>query len=1056
MEKRLMTVVAGLALSTSMAFAQSQISGKVTASEDGSPVIGASIKVVGTNTGTVTDIDGNFTLNAPAGAKLEITYIGMQSKSVKAGKNMKIVLDADNHSLDEVMVVAYGTAKKSSFTGSAAVLKSDEIAKISNSNAVSALTGKVSGVQINAATGQPGQESFNIRVRGISSINAGNAPLIVVDGSPYDGDMNSINPSDIASMTVLKDAASAALYGARGANGVVVITTKSGREGSTSFTFDAKWGSNSKALPDYNIVKSPAKYYETWYAALNNYAQNKLGYSANEAYGWANKNMINSADYGLNYNVYSVPTGENLIGVNGKLNPNATLGNVINYKGQEYMLMPDDWRDATYQNGLRQEYTLTATANSTQGSFYGSANYLKNEGITMGSDYARFTGRMKADYQIKSWLKVSGNMNYTHSNSNYLGSDGDSVDSGNMFAVNSVAPIYPLYIRDGKGNIMLNQTTKMNSYDYGDGTVIGLMRPIFQQSNPISDVQLETNNVEGNTFNAVGSAEVRFLKDFKFTSTNSTMVDESRQSNLSQPFFGQPAKSNGYVSKYHTRRWSYNFQQLLNWHHQFGEHDVEAMVGHEYYRTRYYVLAGSKSNIFSIYNSELDAAIVDGSISSYTTDYNTEGFFGRAQYNYAQKYFGSFSYRRDASSRFDPDNRWGNFWSFGGAWILSKEKWFESSWIDELKLKASYGEQGNDNIGDYLYTDRYSFGNSNGSISLKPSSTKGNRKISWEKGGNLNIGTEFSLWKGRLTGSVEYFYRKTSDMLAFFSLPVSYGYSGYYDNVGDMRNSGVELELNGDIIRTKDFTWSANFNFTAYKNKITSMPEEKKAITVDGVRGYAGGGYFYGEGQPIYTWYMAKYAGVDKETGEALYYKDSENGETTTTNASEATMHLCGTALPDAYGGFGTSVSYKGFDFSMDFTYQLGGKIYDSSYSSLMSISRGRSFHADLLDAWTPSNTSSDIPRIQYGDSYAAYTSDRFLVSGSYLSLQDVTLGYTLPRALCSKIGINKVRVYATGSNLWLWSKRQGLDPRQSITGATSNAYYSPIRTISGGITVTF
>lgn len=1056
MEKRLMTVVAGLALSTSMAFAQSQISGKVTASEDGSPIIGASIKVVGTNTGTVTDIDGNFSLNAPAGAKLEITYIGMQSKSVKAGKNMKIVLDADNHSLDEVMVVAYGTAKKSAFTGSAAVLKSDEIAKISNSNAVSALTGKVSGVQINAATGQPGQESFNIRVRGISSINAGNAPLIVVDGSPYDGDMNSINPGDIASMTVLKDAASAALYGARGANGVVIITTKSGRDGSTSFTFDAKWGSNSKALPDYNIVKSPAKYYETWYAALNNYAQNKLGYSASEAYGWANKNMINSADYGLNYNVYSVPTGENLIGVNGKLNPNATLGNVINYNGKEYMLMPDDWRDASYQNGLRQEYTLTATANSTQGSFYGSANYLKNEGITMGSDYTRFTGRMKADYQIKSWLKVSGNMNYTHSDSNYLGSDGDGSASDNMFAVNSVAPIYPLYIRDGKGNIMFNQTTNMNSYDYGDGAVIGLMRPIFQQSNPISDIQLETNNVEGNAFNAVGSAEVRFLKDFKFTSTNSTMVDEARQSNLSQPFFGQPAKSNGYVSKYHTRRWSYNFQQLLNWHHQFGEHDVEAMVGHEYYRTRFYVLSGSKSNIFSIYNSELNAAIVDGSIGSYTTDYNTEGFFGRAQYNYSQKYFGSFSYRRDASSRFDPDNRWGNFWSFGGAWILSKEKWFESSWIDELKLKASYGEQGNDNIGDYLYTDRYSIGNSNGSISLKPSSTKGNRKISWEKGGNLNVGTEFSLWKGRLTGSVEYFYRKTSDMLAFFSLPVSYGYSGYYDNVGDMRNSGVELELNGDIIRTKDFTWSANLNFTAYKNKITSMPEEKKAITVDGVRGYAGGGYFYGEGQPIYTWYMAKYAGVDKETGEALYYKDTDKGETTTTNASEATMHLCGTALPDAYGGFGTSVSYKGFDFSMDFTYQLGGKIYDSSYASLMSISRGRSFHADLLDAWTPSNTSSDIPRIQYGDSYAAYTSDRFLVSGSYLSLQDVTLGYTLPRALCSKIGINKVRVYATGSNLWLWSKRQGLDPRQSITGATSNAYYSPIRTISGGITVTF
>ena len=1056
MEKRLMTFIACLFLSLGMALAQTQVSGTVTSSEDGSPVIGASIKVAGTNTGTVTDVDGNFSLNAPANAKLEISYIGMTSKTVKAGKNMKIALDADNHSLDEVMVVAYGTAKKSAFTGSAAVIKSEDIAKISDSNPVQALTGKVSGVQINTSTGQPGQETFNIRIRGISSINAGNDPLVVVDGSPYDGDLNSINPNDIASMTVLKDAASAALYGARGANGVIIITTKSGREGSTSFTVDAKWGSNSKAVPDYNMVKSPAKYYETWYRALNNYAQDKLGYSPSQAYIWANRNLINSNDYGLNYNVYSVPTGENLIGVNGKLNPNATLGNIINYNGNQYMLLPDDWRDATYQNGLRQEYTITATSTGSQGSFYGSANYLKNEGITMGSDYSRFTGRMKADYQVKSWLKVSGNMSYTHSNSNYLGNDGSASDSGNMFAVSSIAPIYPLYIRDGQGNILYNQTAKIKSYDYGDGAVIGLSRPYFSQSNPLSDIQLETNNVEGNTFNAVGSAEVRFLKDFKFTSTNSAMVDEARQTNTSQPFFGQTAAMNGYVAKYHTRRWSYNFQQLLNWHHLFGDHDVDVMLGHEYYRTRYYVLEGSKSNMFSIYNTELDGAITDGSIGSYTNDYNTEGFFGRAQYNYAQKYFGSFSYRRDASSRFAPENRWGNFWSAGGAWMISKEKWFNAAWVDELKLKASYGEQGNDNISNYLYTDRYTIGNSNGSISLVPSSTKGNRNITWEKGGNFNIGTEFSFWKGRLSGSVEYFYRKTSDMLAFFSLPVSFGYSGYYDNVGDMVNKGVEIELNGDIIRTKDFTWSANLNFTAYKNKISSMPAEKKTQTVDGVSGYAGGGYFYGEGQPIYTWYMAKYAGVNPETGEALYYQDTEDGEKTTTNASEATMHLCGTALPDAYGGFGTSLAYKGFDFSMDFTYQLGGKIQDSSYESLMGISRGAAFHADLLNAWTPENKNSNIPRIQYGDSYSAYTSDRFLVSGSYLSLQNVNLGYTFDHSLCSKIGLGKVRVYVTATNLWLWSKRQGLDPRQSITGATTNAYYSPMRTVSGGITVTF
>ena len=283
MEKRLMTVVAGLALSTSMAFAQSQISGHVTSSEDGSPVIGASIKVAGTNTGTVTDIDGNFALNAPAGAKLEISYIGMNSTSVKAGKNMKIVLDPDNKSLDEVIVVAYGTAKKSAFTGSAAVIKSEEIGKIADSNPVQALTGKVSGVQINSATGQPGVADFKIRIRGISSINADSKPLIIVDGAPFDGDMNSINPQDIASMTVLKDAASAALYGARGANGVVIITTKNGKEGTASITVDAKWGSNSRATRDYDYVRDPAKYYETWHKGLYNYAMSK-GLDADKAY----------------------------------------------------------------------------------------------------------------------------------------------------------------------------------------------------------------------------------------------------------------------------------------------------------------------------------------------------------------------------------------------------------------------------------------------------------------------------------------------------------------------------------------------------------------------------------------------------------------------------------------------------------------------------------------------------------------------------------------------------------------------------------------------------
>jgi len=1064
-----MTAVAALAVSTSMAFAQSQISGHVTSSEDGSPVIGASIKVAGTNTGTVTDIDGNFSLNAPAGAKLEISYIGMNSTSVKAGKNMKIVLDPDDKALDEVIVVAYGTAKKSAFTGSAAVMKSEDIAKVADSNPVQALTGKVSGVQINTQTGQPGVEDFKIRIRGISSINAGSTPLVIVDGSPWDGDMNDINPNDIASMTVLKDAASAALYGARGANGVVIITTKTGKEGSASITVDAKWGSNSRATQDYKYVKSPAKYYETWYKGLYNYAKAK-GMGNESAVAWANENLCSDNDYGLGYNVYTVPDGQYLIGSNGRINPNATLGRVYSYNGSDYMITPDDWTDATYQNSLRQEYAITATGSTDKSSFYGSANYLSNDGITKASNYKRFTGRLKADFQLRPWLKMGGNFSYSHANTNYLSTvdDGAAGSSGNVFALTTVAPIYPLYVRDGKGNILYNSEAKINVYDYGDGEVNGLVRPYISQANPLSSNQLDTHNQESNTFNAVGFAEIRFLNDFKFTSTNSVMDSEARSTSTTNPYYGQYASSNGQVTKSHTRRWSYNYQQLLDWHHVFDKHDVDVMLGHEYYRTRYQYLYAYKTNMYSFSIPELSAAVKAGSADSYTDDYNTEGWFGRAQYNYAEKYFGSVSYRRDASSRFAPENRWGNFWSFGAAWLISKEKFFNVSWVDELKIKASYGEQGNDNIQDpdygwdrYLWQNTYDVVTSNGEPSLVPK-TMGNRDITWEKGGNFNAGIDFSLFKSRLTGSVEYFYRKTSDMLFYFPLPTSYGYGGYYANIGDMRNSGFEFNLDGAVIKTKDLTWSINMNLTSYGNKITRLPNERKTTTVDGVQGYASSDYFIGEGKALYNWYMPKYAGVDHETGEALYWKDVKDangnvtGQETTKNYSEATEHLCGTALAPVYGGFGTNLTWKGLDVSVNFTYQIGGKVYDSSYASSMKLDNGRIFHADMLDAWSEDNKGSNIPRIQFNDSYTASKSDRFLTNASYLTLQDATIGYSLPKQLIQSLGLTKVRFYVQGNNLWLWSKRQGLDPRQSIKGETTAAYYSPIRTISGGVSVSF
>ena len=988
-----------------------------------------------------------------------ISYIGMEQQEVEIQPNMKVVLKSNVEMLDEVMVVAYGTAKRSAFTGSAGVVESEDVNKLQTTNAANALAGRVSGVQLTNASGQPGAESPTIRIRGISSINAGKDPLIILDGVPYDGSLNMISNQDIESMTVLKDAASAALYGARGANGVIIITTKKGTSGQTKVTFDAKWGSNSRGTQDYNYITNPAQYYEMYYGALKNYFMNAQDMTASQAHLMANNNLTANNDYGLGYNVFTVPAGQYMIGENGKLNPNATLGNRVMYNGQEYLLLPDNWSDAAYKHGLRQEYTFTASAGTDKSSFYASFNYLNNEGIAHNSDYERIMGRLKADYQVKEWLKIGANMAYTHFDSNQLGNDGSTGDTGNVFALTQMAPIYPLYIRDGQGTPLYDQNGFIR-YDYGDGENAGMRRPYLGDSNALSSSQLDVMNVEGNAMNATGFAEVRFLKDFKFTSTNTVYVEESRQTSTTNPYYGQYAEMNGQVAKAHVRNWAYNFQQLLNWKHSYGKHNVEAMIGHESYRLKGYSLSGTKSNMFDPNNTELAGAIIEVSSDSYTTDYNTEGYFGRVHYDFDEKYFISGSYRRDASSRFHPDNRWGNFWSLGGAWLMSKENWFDVEWVDELKVKASFGSQGNDNIGSYRYTNTYSIVNSNGNPAAVPDAM-GNKDITWETNANFNAGVEFSLWKERLVGSVEYFYRKTSDMLFVFPLPPTMGYTSYYDNVGDMRNQGVELELDGQVIKTGDLTWNIKLNLTHYKNKITYLDPNTKTLVREGVAGYTSGGYFYGEGLPLYTFYMPKYAGVN-ENGEALYYKDvtdnqgNVTGRTTTTNGGEATDYLCGTSLPDVYGGFGTTLEYKGLDFSMDFAYQIGGQVLDSDYAASMGASKGHAFHADLLNAWTPENKNTNIPRFQYNDSYMNLSSDRFLTKASYLSLQNINVGYTLPSNICRNFGVEKLRVYMSADNVWVWSKRQGLDPRQSITGGATSAYYAPIRSISGGFTLTF
>ena len=974
----------------------------------------------------------------------------------------------DTEMLEEVMVVAFGTAKKSAFTGSATVVSAEKLEQSQVTSVTDALAGAVPGVTLTSNTGAPGA-SASIKIRGFSSLNAGNDPLIIVDGAPYSGDLSNINPNDVESMTVLKDAASNALYGARGANGVIIITTKrANMSGEAKVTFDAKWGANTRALKKYDVITDPAMYYEMHYGAMKNYYMNQMNMSDQAAWIEANNNLFGS-NGGLGYNVFTVPEGQYLIGQNGKLNPYATLGRVVNYKGRDYLLTPDDWDKVGSRTGLRQEYNFSISAANEKSSFYVSLGYLGNEGITEGSDLKRLTGRLKADYQAKKWLKVGANMSYARFDSNSLGNNGSSSSTANVWAFTTqMAPIYPAYVRNADGSIMVDGNG-IEMMDYGSGINAGMQRPFIADANPIQDNKLNTRNAEGNALSGNAFVDITPLPGLKVTLNGTFNLDETRFTYVYNPYYGQFDSTGGTVSKYNQRDYDYNLQQLVSYATSFGDNNFDILLGHEYYDYRLNYLGASKSKMFSQDNHELDGAVIDGqAATSYKRRRNNEGYFGRLQYNFDERIFGSASLRRDASSRFHPDYRWGTFWSVGGAWLINKESWFYAPWVQELKIKASVGSQGNDNIGDFRYTDVFDIINSDNKVGTAFYS-KGTKDITWETNTNFNIGAEFQLWN-RVTGSIEYYRRKTSDMLFSFSVAPSLGYSSYFDNVGNMVNSGVEMDFNVNIFNTRNFTWDVNLNISTLKNRLTMLDPDKQISTEyaadgKGYKGYSSGNFFIAEDLPMFTWRMKEYAGVN-EDGESLWYRNTKDeegnvtGRETTKTYADADYYITEeTSIPKVYGGFGTKLKVYGVDFGINFTYQIGGKQYDGTYAYFMSSpsgSAGSNYHKDLLNAWTPENTGSNIPRFQLNDQYSAAASTRFLTNASFLNIQNINVGYTLPSRWTKKMAISSLRLYMSAENVFYWSKRKGFDPRQSYNETTNATYYSPMRTISGGVTFEF
>ena len=1070
--KRIITMLTVLAGLTAHA-QEAAVTGTVTDAVSGEAIPFASVHLKGTMRGVSTDVEGNYEIVVPEDGILVFSSIGYTTGEVniESRRVVDVTLSPDSQFIDETIVVAYGTATKSSFTGSASVVSSETIGNRVTTDVTSALAGTAPGVQMTIPSGDPAAGGATIRIRGIGSMSASNSPLVIVDGMPYDGSVKDINPADVESMSVLKDASASAIYGARGANGVILITTKKSSSQEGTVRFDAKWGSNSRLIPQYDVITDPAQYYQTHFKMMYN-SQYLAGKSPEEAYRYASENIFNHNNGGLGYQVFTVPEGEPFIGKDFMINPKATLG----YSDGNHYYIPDDWYSETFFNSFRQEYNVSVSGSKDKLSYYSSVGYLDDGGIVNNSGYRRYTARINAEYQVKSWMKVTTNLSYAHSDSRTASYSSTYGSSGNVFYVtNMMGPIYPLYVRDAQGNIMYE-----NGHPVYDANQTGFVRPSFV-GNAVRDNEVDRKRNYSDFITGKWAMTITPVQGLSLTA-NVGLTDENKRYNALYSRFGSSVTTDGMTNVYHDRYLAVNSQYLAEYKTTFGNtgHRLDALAGYEMYQLKRQWLEGQNDHLFDPGIGELGNA--DGTsarqTTSYTAEYMTQGILARIQYNYMERYFISGSFRRDESSRFAPGHRWGNFGSVGAAWLISEEFFMsEIPWIQMMKLKVSYGVQGNDNLypgADYArqyypYADNYrhSFNEKTGGYSLELA-YKGNDELTWESSHSFNTGIDFELWGGLLNGNLEYFSRKTTDLLYSKDVPLSSGNpTGYYPvNVGSILNSGYEISLDGNIYRSPYVLWSWNANVSHYCNKILSLDD---SVSEEGIKG---GNYIYRVGGTLYQAYMKSYAGVDPETGKGLYWKKviGEDGKwtgdsITTDIFTEADQYDLGSVLPVLYGGFGTTLKAYGFDISMQFSFQFGGKYYDGTYQALMhtSPSAGTAWHKDVLKSWSEENKGSKIPRLDGDTSIGQSAVDRFLISSDYLSVNNITIGYTFSEDMVRRYGIESLRAYFSVDNAAVFSARKGVDPRYSMglgsytsgSGLNSGSY-SALRTITGGLTFTF
>ena len=1073
MRRRLTFLLSLLVLSIGLVSAQvSKVTGVVVSAEDGEPVIGASVLVVGTNLGTITDIDGKYEIaNVPADAKhLRISYVGMETQQVSIKPGMiRTELRSDTEVIDEVVVVAYGTAKKSSFTGSASVVGAKNIEKRAITNATSALEGNTSGVQVTSELGQPG-ESASVRIRGFGSVNASNAPLYVVDGAVYNGDISNINPSDIESMTVLKDAASTSLYGSSAGNGVILITTKKGSNtsGGTGITLNISQGWSSRAYDDYARV-GVYDYYPLQWQMLKN-SRISSGDTAEEAALYASENIIDE----LKYNPFVGVADTEIVGTDGRLNPAA---NALKW-GDDL-----DWEDAAYSTGYRQEYNVSYNSSNEKSDSYASVGYLKDNGYMLKTDFERYSGRVNYNVYPVKWFKSGVNLGLVRTNSNYSTSTSDNSSGYSNLSrfIRTMAPIYPVHKHDLETGEYLdaenNSTTDPSQYTYDyEGARIS-----SNGRDAIAETLWNEREISNMNTTARVYATIMPIEGLSLTVNYALENTDLRRKVYENPLVGDGTSGPGRLNLLTTRTLTQTFNQLINYNKSFGNHTFDILLGHENYEYKYeYEYAMKIGEVISgIYDFENFTSINE--LSSYTNRYRKEGYFGRLNYDYADKYYASISYRHDGSSRFSKDNRWGNFWSFGASWRISEEDFMKDiSWLSNLKLRASYGQTGNDAILDadddasyYPYQLLYTLGVNNASEAGIYLSSLVDTNLKWETQVSADVAIEFGLFDNRLTGSLEYFTKQSKDLLFDTSIPLSNGVSSIVQNIGKVKNNGVEFDLNYQLLRRNDWTFSIGVNGTHIKNKVTQLPAGNENGIVTGSKKYM-------VGHSIYEFWLRQWYGVNPENGDGLYYLDTDayneadgtlsesvkstlvtiDGKQLTNSYRYAKYDYSGSAIPKLYGGFNFNLGYKDFELSAVFSYSLGGKVLDLTYANLMATDEfGYAMSEDVKKAWQKPGDITDVPRLDANSTHATSIgqsySTRWLTNANYLNLRTVTLSYNLPAKWLHHVMVKNARLSVSAENLFMIKARQGLNPQANYAGVSYNEYM-PARNITLGLNVSF